>query len=167
MAATEQNLPGRWPAEAAVFLRRSFAICCFAALGSLGYFAVSGRFDFAAHYLAGVGGGLILIAMAPPLVAWASRRGHAPERLSGLLVVLATLLAIGIGMVIEYRVFGDPTADWSDIVHQSLGAACIGLICVLAPEPPGTPAAAAVKGSALIGLGLVMIAMGASFVGLL
>ena len=85
----------------------------FAAAGALAILAGFGfyRIDAAAHFCAGFGGTLLLLA----LVGW--RR----EEL-GWTAVLVTLAAIAIGVVAEFTVFSDMVPDAVDVAHQSMGA---------------------------------------------
>lgn len=141
---------------------RVFALCCLALLGASGYFVISARYDYAAHFVAGAGGGLILLAVFTSAAAVLRVRRSLGPKTADLPVVLATLTAIGV----EYFLFGDPSADLLDIVHQSLGAAFVGLIWTLAPAVPGSVGRVLARASGHVVLGLVMIAMGAKFVSL-
>lgn len=145
---------------------RVFALCCLALLGASGYFVISARYDYAAHFVAGAGGGLILLAVFTSAAAVLRVRRSLEPKTADLPVVLATLTAIGAGIGVEYFLFGDPSADLLDIVHQSLGAAFVGLIWTLAPAVPGSVGRVLARASGLVVLGLVMIAMGAKFVSL-
>lgn len=145
---------------------RVFVLCCLSLLGAIGYFVVSARYDYAAHFAAGAGGGLVVLAVLSSAAAVVRARRPLRARIADLPVVLATFTAIGAGIALEYLVFGDPTVDVLDIVHQSLGAAFVGLIWTLAPAAPGSLRRVLAGSAGLVVLGLVMIAMGAKLVSL-
>ena len=142
------------------------AACVIAGLGAVGYFIGSGRFDYAAHYLAGAGGTLILVAMGA--VATVTTRKALPSLpLDGRVnTAVCTLASIGLGIVAEFVVFAAPVADLLDIVHQSLGAVVIGIVFVLIPDEPGSVLSAVLRGAVVSLMGLVMVITGARLVGI-
>lgn len=147
-------------------IRQVFAGCVIAGLGAGGYFAGSGRFDYAAHYLAGAGGTLILIAMGA-VTSVITHRALPFLLLDGrVITAVCTLASIGLGIVAEFVVFAAPAADLLDIVHQSLGAVLVGIVFVLIPDEPGSVLSAVLRGAVISLLGLMMVMMGAKFVGI-
>lgn len=147
-------------------VRQVFAACVIAGLGAIGYFSGSGRFDYAAHYLAGAGGTLILIAMGA--IATVITRRALPSLLvdGRVITAVCTLASIGLGIVAEFVVFAAPSADSLDIVHQSLGAVLVGIVFVLIPYEPGAVLSAILHGAVVSLLGLVMVITGARLVGI-
>ncbi len=97
------------------------------------------RTDYVGHYLAGLGGTLLLLA---PLAA---RR-----KPSGWPVVALVAVAIGIGYVTESTVFRIAIFDPVDFVNQSLGA------CVAGAGVMGRPGSAR-RGATIAVLGLVCL----------
>lgn len=148
-------------------VRRPAAVNLLAVVGSAAYFFGSGRFDYAAHFLAGAGGTLILIAATT--VLWFLLRRFWPSAFgdSAPAIAAATLISIGFGLVAEFTIFAAPVADLVDVVHQSLGAIVVGMVCVLLPGRCRSWAAAVVSEALSAGLGLVMIVIGAVLVGII
>ena len=149
------------------FVRQVLAACIIAGLGAIGYFSGSGRFDYAAHYLAGAGGTLILIAMG--VVATVIMRRALPSlSLDGRVVTaVCTLGSVCLGIVAEFVVFAAPLADLLDIVHQSLGAVLVGTVFVLVPDEQRSLLTAVLRGSVVSLVGLIMIITGATLVGII
>lgn len=148
-------------------VRRLVAVCVFAAVGAGAYLVGSGRFDYAAHFLAGAGGTLILIAATNAL--WSLLSGRRPSAFTDAApaIAAATLISIGFGLVAEFTVFAAPVADIVDIVHQSLGAIVVGMACMLLACSRRSWIAALVSEGITAGLGLVMIVIGAVLVGII
>lgn len=95
-----------------------------AGIGVLCYHLGSDRLDFAAHYVAGLGGTMLLLSLVtllPPVLprAWAA------------LAVTALSCAIGVGC--EALIFVEGGFDLVDVSNQSLGAVTAGLIFVSWP----------------------------------
>lgn len=133
----------------------------------MAYLVGSGRFDYAAHFLAGAGGTLILIGATSFLwhlvrLRWPSAFADAAPAIAA-----ATLISIGFGLAAEFTVFAAPVADIIDIVHQSLGAIVVGMACVLLTGSRRSWIAALVSEGITAGLGLVMIVIGAGLVGII
>lgn len=97
------------------------------------------RTDYLGHYLAGLGGTLLL------LVPLAARR-----RPSGWSVVALVAIAVGIGYVTESTVFRIAIFDPVDFVNQSLGA------CVAGAGVVGRPGSAR-RAAAVLIVGLVCL----------
>ena len=149
------------------FFRQILAASIIAGLGAVGYFAGSGRFDYAAHYIAGAGGTLILIAIGA-VVAVPTRWTRPSLPLDGrVITAVCTLASIGLGIVAEFVVFAAPSADLIDIVHQSLGAVFVGIVFVLIPDEQGSLLTAVLRGSVVTLVGLIMIITGAALVGII
>lgn len=147
--------------------RRLVAVSAVSGAGAVAYFVGSGRFDYAAHYLAGAGGTLALIAAVN--VAWRLLESQWPSAFSDSApgIMVATLASIGFGLVAEFTVFAAPVADIVDIVHQSLGAIVVGIACIAFQSSHRSWAAVFVTELVAAGVGAVMIAVGAVLVGLI
>lgn len=148
-------------------IRRLVAVCVLAAVGAGAYLVGSGRFDYAAHFLAGAGGTLILIAATNALWSLLSSRRPSAFTDAAPAIAAAALISIGFGLVAEFTVFASPVADLVDIVHQSLGAIVVGMACVLLAGSRGSWIAALISEGITAGLGLVMIVIGAGLVGII
>ena len=85
------------------------------------------RTDYLGHYLAGVGGTLLLLA---PVV-------FVPPHLQGLAVVAGILVAVALGWGTESTIFKLAIFDPVDFFNQSLGATLAGAI-VLGQTRSGT-----------------------------
>lgn len=95
-----------------------------AGIGVLCYHLGSDRLDFAAHYVAGLGGTMLLLSLVtllPPVLprAWAA--------------LAVTALSCGIGAGGEALIFVEGGFDLVDVSNQSLGAVTAGLIFVSWP----------------------------------
>jgi len=90
----------------------------------LGFVRASDRFDFAAHYLGGLGGMMILLSLL-------SFRRSGPPR--GWSVLLLVIIALGLGVCGEWLVFTEGGFDLVDVANQSLGAITAGMIFTLWP----------------------------------
>lgn len=108
-------------------VRRLVAVCVLAGAGAVAYLIGSGRFDYAAYFLAGVSGTLILIVATNALWSLLSSRWPSAFADAAPAIATATLISIGFGLVAEFTVFAAPVAD---IVHQSLGTIVVGMACV-------------------------------------
>lgn len=148
-------------------VRRLVAVSVLAVVGAGAYLFGSGRFDYAAHFLAGAGGTLILIAVANVLWSLLSNRWPATFADSAPATAAATLASIGFGLIAEFTVFAAPVADLVDIVHQSLGAIVVGMACVLLDGSRRSRIASLFSEGITAGLGLVMIVIGAVLVGII
>lgn len=148
-------------------VRRLVAVCLLAGAGAATYLVGSGRFDYAAHFLAGAGGTLILIGATSFL--WHLLRSRWPSipASAAPAIASATLISIGFGLVAEFTVFAAPVADIVDIVHQSLGAVVVGMACILLPGSRRSWIATLVSDGTIGALGLVMIMIGAALVGII
>lgn len=102
-------------------------------------FLLGHRTDYLGHYLAGLGGTLLL------LVPLAARR-----KPSGWSVAALVALAVGIGYVTESTVFRIAIFDPVDFVNQSLGA------CVAGAGIMGRPGSAR-RAAAVVVVGLVCL----------
>lgn len=111
-------------------VRRLVAVCVLAGAGAVAYLIGSGRFDYAAYFLAGVSGTLILIVATNALWSLLSSRWPSAFTDAAPAIATATLISIGFGLVAEFTVFAAPVADIVDIVHQSLGTIVVGMACV-------------------------------------
>ncbi len=95
-----------------------------AALGVLCYHVGSDRLDFAAHYVAGLGGTMLLLSIL------AIRPTTVPR---GWAVLALTTLACGLGIGCETLFFVDGGFDLVDVSNQSLGAVTAALIFIIWP----------------------------------
>lgn len=81
-------------------------------------------------------------------------------------IAIATLASIGLGLVAEFTVFAAPVADILDIVHQSLGAIVVGLVCIrFYTNQQSLISVLVLEGVAAV-LGTAMIVVGADLVGI-
>ena len=81
-------------------------------------FVFAYRTDYLGHYVAGVGGTLLLLA---PVI-------FLPPRVQGAAVVTGVLLAVGLGWGTEATIFRLAIFDPVDFFNQSLGATLAGAI---------------------------------------
>ncbi|WP_152366058.1 hypothetical protein [Microlunatus speluncae] len=103
-----------------------------AVLGVLCYHIGSDRLDFAAHYVAGLGGTMLLLSIL------AIRPTSLPR---GWAVLGLTMLACVLGIGCETLFFVDGGFDLVDVSNQSLGAVTAALIFIVWPVrgvPPTT-----------------------------
>lgn len=95
-----------------------------AGIGVLCYHLGSDRLDFAAHYVVGLGGTMLLLSLVAVL----------PSALPRPWAALAvTALSCGIGCCGEALIFVEGGFDLVDVSNQSLGAVAAGLIFVSWP----------------------------------
>ena len=92
-----------------------------AALTGLAFYLFLGyRSDYLGHYLAGFGGGLLLLAL-PPMIR---------QRMSGPEILAVVLLAVSLGFGTEMTIFKIAKFDPVDFANQSAGA-CIAGLCLI------------------------------------
>jgi hypothetical protein len=102
-----------------------------AVIGMLFYYLGSDRLDFAAHFVAGLGGTMVLLSI---LSLVAIRHGSPPR---GWPILALTLLACGLGVAGEALIFVEGGFDVVDVSNQSLGAVTAALIFVAWPVRGG------------------------------
>lgn len=88
------------------------------------------RSDYLGHYLAGAGGTFALLAVVLSLLPRPALEKFAPWA-----ILLATLLAIGLGVITESTIFRLAKFDEVDFFNQSLGAVLAGLGVLAAYRP--------------------------------
>lgn len=102
-----------------------------AVIGMLFYYLGSDRLDFAAHFVAGLGGTMVLLS----ILSLASVKHGSPPR--GWPILALTLLACGLGIAGEALIFVEGGFDVVDVSNQSLGAVTAALIFVAWPVRGG------------------------------
>lgn len=90
-----------------------------AVIGILCYYLGSDRLDFAAHFVAGLGGTMLLLSLLT------IKRNESPR---GWPIVAVTAVACGIGVCCEALFFVEGGFDLVDVSNQSLGAVTAALI---------------------------------------
>ncbi|WP_152361200.1 hypothetical protein [Microlunatus speluncae] len=99
------------------------AITVAGVVGVFGYRYFSDRFDFAAHYVAGLGGTMLLLAVL----------GFGRRRRREWSVVVLTVIACLLGVGCELVLFPGGGFDLVDVANQSLGALTAGIVFALWP----------------------------------
>lgn len=158
--------PSKFTMSKSPQVQRLFAVCVLVGIGASTYFFGSGRFDYAAHFLAGAGGTLVLVAFKNACWVLLSTLWPSQFTDSRMAIAIATLASIGLGLVAEFTVFAAPVADILDIVHQSLGAIVVGLVCIrFYTNQQSLISVLVLEGVAAV-LGTAMIIVGADLVGI-